>query len=38
MTLADEDSVEAADIFEVSMKNNFVVGRVIIDSILSGEF
>ena len=38
MTLANEDSVEAADIFAVSMKNNFDVGRVIIDSILSGEF
>ena len=38
MTLAAEDSVEAADIFAVSMKNNFDVGRVIIDSILSGEF
>ena len=38
MTLADEDSVEAADIFAVSMKNNFAVGKVLIDSILSGEF
>ena len=38
MTLANEDSVEAADIFAVSMKNTFDVGRVIIDSILSGEF
>ena len=38
MTLADEDSIEAADIFAVSMKNNFDVGRVVIDSILSGEF
>lgn len=38
MTLADEDSVEAADIFAVSMKNIFAVGRVIVDSILSGEF
>ena len=36
MTLADEDSVEAADIFAVSMKNTFDVGRIIIDSILSG--
>ena len=36
--LADEDSVEAIDIFEVSMKSNFDVGRIIIDSILSGEF
>ena len=38
MTLVNEDSVEAADIFAVAMKNNFDVGRVIIDSILSGEF
>lgn len=38
LALADEDNVEAADIFPVSMKNNFAVGRVIIDSILSGEF
>ncbi len=38
MTLAVEDSVEAADIFPVSMKNNYAVGRIIIDSILSGEF
>ena len=37
-TLADDESVEAADIFAVAMKNNFDVGRVIIDSILSGEF
>jgi len=36
VTLADEDSAEEADIFVVSMKNNFAVGRVIIDSILSG--
>ena len=38
MTLADEDSVEAADIFETAMKNNFEVGRIIIDSILDGSF
>ena len=38
MSLANEDSVEAADIFAVSMKSTFAVGRVIIDSILSGEF
>ncbi len=38
MTLASEDSVEAADIFAVSMKNNFNVGKVLIDSILSGSF
>ena len=38
LTLASGDSVEAADIFPVSMKNNFDVGRIIIDAILSGEF
>ena len=38
MTLADEDSEEAADIFALAMKNNFDVGGVIINSILSGEF
>ena len=38
LTLSSEDSVEAADIFAVSMKNNFDVCRVIIDSILSGTF
>ena len=38
MELASEDSVEAADIFAVAMKNNFDVGRIIIDKILLGEF
>ncbi len=38
MTLASEDSIEAADIFAVNMKSTFDVGRKIIDSILSGEF
>jgi hypothetical protein len=38
MDLASEDSVEAADIFAVAMKNNFEVGRIIIDKILLGEF
>ena len=37
MPPAGEDG-EADDIFEVSMKSTFEVGRVIIDSILSGEF
>ncbi len=37
-TLSTEGSIEAADIFEVSMKNTFDVGRRIIDSILAGEF
>ncbi|MBR2528733.1 MAG: hypothetical protein IKE58_09735 [Blautia sp.] len=35
MDLAAEDSVEAADIFEVAMKNNFDVGKSIIDTIMS---
>lgn len=38
MHLADEDNVESADIFETAMKNNFEAGRIIIDSILAGEF
>lgn len=36
--LTDEESVEAADIFETAMKNNFEVGKVIIDRILDGSF
>ena len=35
--LSDDDSLEAADLFETSMKNNFTVGKVIIDAILSKE-
>ena len=35
--LSDDDSMEAADLFETSMKNNFTVGKVIIDAILSKE-
>ncbi len=35
--LASEESVEAADIFQTSMKNTFEVGRIIIDHILAGE-
>ena len=38
MTLASEDAAEAADIFPVSMKNNFDVGRLLIDAILDGGF
>ena len=38
LTLTTENSVEAADIFSTAMKNNFEVGRVIIDKILAGEF
>ena len=37
-TLASEENVEAADIFMTAMKNNFDVGRVIIDQILAGQF
>ena len=36
--LVSEDSLEAADIFTTSMKNNFEVGRILIDRILKGEF
>ena len=37
-SLADGDSVEAADIFATAMYNNFAVGSVIIDAILDGSF
>ena len=37
-TIANEENVEAADIFATAMKNNFDVGRVIIDLILNGQF
>ena len=37
MNLANEDSVEAADIFETAMKNNFEVGKVIIDQIMTAS-
>jgi len=36
--LATADNVEAADIFETAMENNFAVGRVVIDRILEGRF
>ena len=36
--LSDEDYPESAGIFDTAMKNNFEVGRVIIDRILAGEF
>ena len=35
-SLSSGDSVEAADIFATAMKNNFMVGRVIVDAILNG--
>jgi len=34
--IASEENIEGADIFETSMKNNFDVGRIIIDKILEG--
>lgn len=37
-TLASEENVEAADIFATAMENNFKVGSVVINAILSGEF
>ena len=36
--LASEENVEAADIFMTAMQNNFNVGRIIIDTILAGQF
>ena len=37
MDLAAEDSVEAADIFETAMKNNFDVGKTIIDAVMANS-
>lgn len=37
-SVSSDDSVEAADIFPVSMENTFKVGKVIIDAILDGSF
>ena len=36
MDLASEDNIEAFDIFETAMKNNYAVGHVVIDAILNG--
>jgi purine nucleoside permease len=36
-SLSSEDSEEAVDIFPTAMKNNFEVGRVVIDAVLNGE-
>ena len=36
--IATDENVEAADIFATAMKNNFTVGRIIIDKILAGQF
>lgn len=36
-TLASDENVEAADIFATAMENNFKVGSVVINAILSGE-
>ena len=38
ITLASRESGEAANIFVTAMKNNFDVGRIIIDKILAGQF
>ena len=38
MDLSDENSIESADIFATAMKNNFEVGRIVIDRILDGSF
>ena len=38
ITLASEENIEAADIFVTAMKNNFNVGRILIDRILAGQF
>ena len=32
-SLTSSDSSESADIFETAMKNNFAVGRILIDAI-----
>ncbi len=37
-TLATEENIEAADIFMTAIKNNFNVGWIIIDNILTGQF
>ena len=36
--LSTKDNVEAADVFATAMKNNFSVGRIIMDQILAGQF
>ena len=36
-SLASDESVESADIFATAMENNFKVGKVVIDAIISGE-
>ena len=36
-SLTSEDSIEAADIFETAMKNNFAAGSVIIEAVLNGK-
>lgn len=36
--ISNQDNVEAADIFAVSMENTYKVGRIIIDTILSEGF
>ena len=36
--LAEENNLEATDIFSTAMKNNFAVGSTVIDAILAGNF
>jgi purine nucleoside permease len=38
LSLATEENMEAADIFATAMKNNFKVGRIVIDQILKNQF
>ena len=35
-SLASGESIESADIFATAMKNNFVVGSVVVDAIVNG--
>ena len=36
-SLSANDSIEVLDIFDTAMKNNFKVGKVVIDAILEGK-
>ena len=38
VSLSVEGNIESADIFATAMKNNFLVGSVVIDAILDGTF
>ena len=37
-SIASDNSMESVDIFETAMKNNYSVGSIVIDDILSGSF